>query len=113
MSGEDSLERVVFERKLERVAANEGGLRRLAPGLVEHRLALVEADHLAREMARQEAGAAGHVERPGRRQSLERPPERLQLLVPARAFPGGEAAGPAVPLVVLRSPGCRSTPSRS
>src|SRR4029077_13427820 len=71
------------------------------PGIVEHRLVLVEADKRARQEAREKAGSAGHVERSGRRQRGEREAERLDLLPPAGPIALGEAAGTAVPLVVL------------
>src|SRR5512132_2472099 len=68
--GEDALERAVLERELERVAANVCRVGRLAAGLVEHRIALVEADDLPRQVPGQESGAAGDVERSCRRESL-------------------------------------------
>jgi hypothetical protein len=83
--------------------ANVRRVGRLAAGLVEHRIALVEADDLSGEVPGQEPGAAGDVERSCRRERLERAPQGVDLLVPARTLPAGESAGTAIPLVVLRS----------
>ena len=98
MAGEDAVERAVVERQLERVAVDEGRARRLPARDLEHALALVEADDLAAQVARQEAGSAGDVERaqraaatatalraprrsssqPGRSRSAKRPAPRYQ-----------------------------------
>jgi len=102
VAGEDPLERAVLERELERVAANVRRVGRLTAGLVEHRIALVEADDLSGEVPGQESGAAGDVERSCCRERLERAAQGVDLVVPAWTLPVGEAAGAAIPLVVLR-----------
>src|SRR5262249_33627109 len=63
VAGEDAAEARVLEGKVEGVALDELRFGRLAPRLLEHRRALVEADNLAGEVAREEARAAGDVER--------------------------------------------------
>src|SRR5207248_1322629 len=73
-------------------------------GDVEHPLALVETDHLAGEMAREEASAAGHVERVRGRERLEHGGQRLDLLGPAGAVAVGEEPGAEPPVVVLGGP---------
>ena len=101
MRREDPVEAAVLERKLERVALDEGRLRRLATGLVDHRRALVEADDLAGKVAGEEARPARDVEGARGRQGGERPRQRLDLFLPARPVALGEAAGAEPPVVVL------------
>ena len=62
---EQAVERPVSEREIERVPLDERRVRRLASRLVEHLARLVEAGYVSVQVARQEAGAAGDVERPG------------------------------------------------
>src|SRR5262249_37437737 len=65
VAGEQTLERAVCEGQREGVAEHVVGVWRLLAGDGEHRVALVEADDVAAEVARQETGAAGDVERAG------------------------------------------------
>ena len=70
MPGEEALERAVLERQVEPVSLDE---RRVGSALGrdrEHPRALVEPRHVARQVAGEEAGAAGDVERPLGRQCL-------------------------------------------
>ena len=57
------------------------------------------------------AGAAGDVERAGRRQRARSRRRAAQLARPAGPVALGEEAGASVPVVVLAARGCRSTPS--
>src|SRR5207253_10249984 len=57
-----ALETAVGQRELESVADHELSVRHPPPGAIHHCLALVEPDHLAPEVSRQEARAAGDVE---------------------------------------------------
>src|SRR4029453_12935575 len=56
VAGEDALEGVVVEGEIERVAADELGVRRLVPRDHEHPLALIEADDVPPQMPREEPG---------------------------------------------------------
>src|SRR5581483_2295462 len=103
VTGEEAAEAAVVERESEGVALDERRLRRLLRSLVEHAAALVEPDDLAREMTRQEAGAARDVERAKGREDLDRRDQLIDLLLPARAISVGEAARAPIPVVVLGS----------
>jgi hypothetical protein len=113
VAGEDALECAVLERELERVAANVRRVGRLTAGLVEHPITLVEADDFPGQVPGQESGAAGDVERSCRRERLERASQGVDFLVPAGSLPVGEAAGAAIPLVVLRRTSVVVRPHRS
>jgi hypothetical protein len=66
--GEHAVESRILEGEPDGITADElrrGGAR--VPDL-EHPVALIEAGHLAGEVAGEEAGPAGHVEAPRRRQ---------------------------------------------
>src|SRR5512133_2172699 len=97
---EHAVERAVPERELERVAVDELRGRHLLAGDRKLPLALVEPDDVAAQMACQEAGAAGDVERAGGRQGPDQLRQDVDLLVP----PGPVAVGiktPAEPPVVV------------
>ena len=103
---EDAVELAVLERQIEGVALDEGRVQCLLARDREHRLALIEADDFAAEVAREEARAARDVE--GARRAGETATTRsssLPLLVPARAVAFGEAAAAEPPVVVLAGPG--------
>ena len=78
---EHPIEGAVIEWQVERVTDDEGGVRRLPAGDLDHRLALVEAHDLAGELPRQEAGPAGGVECPDGLQGAERRAELVQFVV--------------------------------
>ena len=103
MAREDAVERAVGEGQIECVALDELGVRSLVAGDLEHRLALVEAGDLAGEKARDEAGAAGHVEGPPRRKART----ASKTAVPLGPPPGSGArcveAALEPPVVVLVS----------
>jgi hypothetical protein len=84
---------------------DEGRARRLLAGELEHRLALVEPDDLAAQMPRQEAGPAGDVERPHRRERSDDAEKLLELVLPAGPVAVGVRAASQPPVVVL--PGAR------
>src|SRR6266566_3650868 len=100
-----ALERVVRERKRERVSLEEPRLRNLCLRELEHRWALVEPGDLAAEMLGEKTGSAGHVERPRGREGLECAGESGGLLVPTGPVAACEEPRPEPPVVVLgRSP---------
>jgi hypothetical protein len=101
---EDSVKAPVRERQLERVALDEARGRHLAPRLVEHLRGLVEAREVAVEMPRQEAGAAGDIERRRRRQRRDLAEQDRHFLEPVAAVAMREAAAPEPHVVVLGRP---------
>ena len=68
---EQTLERPVLEREVERIAGDERGGGDALAGDREHPFALVEPGHVARQMLGDETGAAGDVERLGGRQRCQ------------------------------------------
>src|SRR5207248_7933684 len=98
------LERVVCERKLERVSLDEPALRKPRPRQLEHRCALVEPGELTAEMLGEETGSAGNVERSRGGQRLERAGESGGLLVPAGPVAVREQPLPEPPIVVFGRP---------
>jgi hypothetical protein len=102
VAGEHSIEVFVVERERERVAADEAGAGRLPSRLLEHALALVEADDLAPEVLRQEPCAAGDVEGARRLERRDRGAEGSDLLLPPQAVALGEETVAPPPVVVLR-----------
>ena len=67
----------------------------------EHRAALVEGGDLSAQVPREEAGAAGDVERACRRERRDHTLELGPLLVPSRPVAVGERAAAEPPVVVL------------
>jgi hypothetical protein len=80
------------------------GGRRLAPGFVQHRLALVEPDDLSRQMPCEETGSAGDVECARGRQRPERADESGEFFLPPVPVALREAPDAEVPVVVLGGP---------
>ena len=99
--GEDAIEAAVGKRERERIALDIDGARRLTARLVEHRLALVEADDVAAQVPCEESGTAGDVKRVSGWHCAESLGEALELVLPARPFTLGEETRPEVPVVVL------------
>jgi len=100
---EHALESSVLERQIECVALDEGRVRRTLLSEFEHAGALVETGDLAAEVPRQEAGSAGNVERPCRRQLGDGLLQRMYVVVPVGAIEPVEATEAEVPVVVLGS----------
>src|SRR5439155_18060096 len=89
------------EGQLECVASDEGRVHDALACDLEHRFALVETDDLAAKVPRQEARAAGDVERARRRERGDDLLEARDVLVPARSVAIGVEAGPEIDVVVL------------
>ena len=102
---EDALERPVSERQREGVAGDEGRLGTALAGELEHLLALVEPDDLARQLPGQKAGSTGDIERVRERERAKSALEHGQLPLPAGALALAEESLSQVPVVVLRRPG--------
>src|SRR5439155_25826410 len=84
VAGENAVERGVWKRQVERVALDERRLREPRARDLDHRVALVESDHLAAKVLRHEPGAAGDIERPYRRKVGDPALQRSALIVPPR-----------------------------
>jgi hypothetical protein len=107
VGGQDAVERAVGEGEGERVAGQREAavIVEAVLGDGDHARRLVQADREAGEVAGQERGPAGDVERPGLRQRGDQRHELLDLVAPLRAVALGEAPGALVPLVVLGGAG--------
>jgi hypothetical protein len=101
VSGKDPVERAVIERERQCVPLHDG---HVSARELQHPWALVESNDVPAQMPRQEAGAAGDVERSGRRQRGENVHESRELLRPARPLSIREESDAQVPLVVLGRP---------
>ena len=84
MAGEHSGERPVRERQLGSVAVDELSLWRLLARHLQHGLTLIDPDHFAGEKSRDEARAAGHVERSNGRKGADNLEKPVPLFRPAR-----------------------------
>src|ERR671935_2230706 len=83
VAGEGALEGVVGEGQCHGVAAHERRLEHARAGDLEHGGALVQPGDRPGQVAREKPGAAGDVERGGRREGRERGLERAELRLPA------------------------------
>jgi glutamate formiminotransferase / 5-formyltetrahydrofolate cyclo-ligase len=101
VAGEHAVELAVLERQRESVTGDEPRGGHLLARDVEHPLALVEADDVAAEMARQEAGAAGDIERSCGWEPGDQLGEDGDLVVPSGADAIGVETPPEPPVVVL------------
>src|SRR5207247_10418074 len=102
---EDAVERAVREGEGERVALDERRIRQAFARDPDHRVALVEPDHLPAEMLRQEARAAGDIERPRGREIGDPALEQLDpLLVPSGTALLAVQPAAEPPVVVLARP---------
>ncbi len=100
---EDAFEPAILERERECVSPYERRPRVSSCRHSQHRLAVVESDDLAAKPSRDESCAARDVERPPRREALERGHQLVPLLRPA----GGHRRVQALsepPVVVLGCP---------
>src|SRR5581483_1591909 len=102
---EHAVERAVLERQREGVALHVRRGGRLLAGDADHLLALVEADDLAGEVARDEPRAAGDVERPLRRQRGDRRECLVALRLPRWIPPRLVQPALQPPVVVLARAG--------
>jgi len=98
MAREHTLERIVVKRQCGPVALDDLDV---STRKREHSRALVESDDLTREVSRQEACAAGHVERPLRRQYPKEVHKLVAFLFPVVRRSCVETLGQP-PVVVLR-----------
>jgi 2-methylisocitrate lyase-like PEP mutase family enzyme len=101
---EHPVEGAIGHDQVQRVADKSQPLGETGLGQTDHRPALVDPDNEAAQVSGEEAGAAGHVEGPGRGQPLHQGDELPDGFVPARPVPAGEQPGPEIPVVVLPGP---------
>jgi hypothetical protein len=104
VAGEDAVEGVVVERQRDRVALHGAAVRQPRRRDLHHRLALVEPDHVAAQVAGDERRAAGDVEDARRLQRPDGVEDRLDLIVPAGPLALGEDRAAEPPVVVLGGP---------
>ena len=105
--GECELERVVLERQRRHRGLHESRVGQALACHAQHRLALVDADHVSAEQARQPAGAAGDVERTPLGELGEEALEALEVgsrLACAEKLIRGRVVLGRPPLVVLLHP---------
>jgi hypothetical protein len=101
VAGEDAVERAVGERQRDGVALDDPRVRQPGRGHLDHRRALVDAHHVALQVAGEEARAAGHVEHPAGLEAGHHLAQPLDLLVPARPVALGVEPASQPPVVVL------------
>ena len=99
---EQPFEAAIRERQRERVADDERGVRAAPACNLDHRRALIEADELAGQMLRLEAGPARDIERARRRERGEKRCDLHQFILPARPLATREQTPAQPPVVVLR-----------
>jgi len=99
---EDAVERAGFERESERISLHEPDVRRLRPRHAKHACTLVEPDDVTAQMAREEAGAAGDVERARGWERGDDLSQHIELVLPARSIALRVQTFAEPPVVVLR-----------
>src|SRR5215212_2258398 len=105
VAGQHAVEGAVGEGKVERVAPHDDPVRQSLLRNRHHRGARIETDNEALEVAGQETGSAGDVERSRRGQGGDEGDDTVDLGVPAGAVARRELALALVPLVVFARPG--------
>ena len=101
MRGEHGVEGAVGEGQRDGVALHRASAGQPRGGDLDHRRALVEAGDVAAEVARDEAGAAGDVERAAGVEARDDGEHGLDLRLPAGPLAAGEQPRAEPPVVVL------------